>query len=480
MRSPLSAFRMTLCLFAALLTACAVGPRYATPRIDAAAQWMTDANAAPIELNWWRSFNDPLLDELVQSAVSSNPDLKEAQARLWEARADRAAAMGQQLPQLNVDGAVNRNAFSEDGPIPVQRIPGFQRDYNLFEASFDASWEIDLWGYHRRAVEAARDRVQSADENRRDVLMRIVTEVARSYIDLRSAQQRLASAQADADAQADEARLIGQRWQLGEASHFDFLRADAQARTARALLPDLDAAAHEAVFRLGVLTGRPPEVLASRLLQPSPMPTMPSPVAVGLRSEVLRRRPDVRQAERELAAATADVGVATADLFPRLSLVGSIGQESLTAHNFYQAESTTFAVGPSLHWPVFAGGTLRAKLKAAGARADAATAAYDAAVIGALSDSETALNRFAASQRAREERDLALQQTAAALTLARQRYHAGEDDLVVLLDAQSAYSVSEQQSIAADAAALSALVSVYKALGGGWQSFEPTVADDRG
>ena len=477
MRSLPSVSQTTVCLCTVLLTACAVGPRYAAPSIDAEARWMADANTGPIDLSWWHSFNDPLLDELVQSAVSSNPDLRQAQARLQEARADRAAAMGQRLPQLDVDAAVNRNAFSEDGPIPVQRIPGFQRDYNLFEASFDASWEIDLWGYHRRTVEAARDRVQSADESRRDMLMRVVTEVARSYIDLRSAQQRLVSAQADADAQADEARLIGQRWQLGEASHFDFLRADAQARTARALLPDLDAAAHEAVFRLEVLIGRPPEALASRLLQPSSMPAAPALVAVGLRSEVLRRRPDVRHAERELAAATADVGVATADLFPRLSLVGSIGQESLTAHNFVQPESTTFAVGPSLHWPVFAGGTIRARVQAASARTDAATAAYDAAVLAALSDSETALNRYATSQRAREERNLALQQTAAALTLARQRYHAGEDDLVVLLDTQSAYSLSEQQSIAAEAAALSALVSVYKALGGGWQSFEPTVAN---
>ena len=459
-----------------LLAGCAVGPKYSPPEAPAVDHWIADENSAPLDLAWWHSFNDPLLDELIQSAVSSNLDLKLADARLREARANRDSVAGRRLPQLDLNASVNRNAFSENGPIPVQRIPGFQRDYNLYEAGFDASWEIDLWGHTARAVQAARARAESAEDARRDTLMRIITEVARSYIDLRSAQQQLTSAQADADARADVARLVGERFNAGEASRFDFVRADAQARTARSVLPNLDADAHATIYRLALLTGQPPEALTDQLLKRAPLPDSPMLVAAGLRSDVLRRRPDVRQAERELAAATADVGVATAELFPRLSLVGSIGQESVTASNFSASDSTTFSVGPSLHWPIFAGGTLRANIRAADARANAAGAAYETAVLTALSDSETALNRYAAAERTREDRDVARQQTETALILARQRYRAGEDDLTVLLDAQSAYSVSEQGSIVARAAVLSSLISLYKALGGGWETFEPQVA----
>jgi NodT family efflux transporter outer membrane factor (OMF) lipoprotein len=459
-----------------LLAACAVGPNYSPPKTSPVDRWIADANTAPPDSTWWHSFNDPLLDQLIQRAASSNLDLKMADARLREARADRDAIAGRRWPQVEAEASVNRNAFSKNGPIPVQRIPGFQRDYNLYEAGFDASWEIDLWGHTARAVQAARARAQSAEDVRRDTLMRVLTEVARSYIDLRSAQQQLASVQADADAQADVAKLVADRFNAGEASRFDFVRADAQARTARAALPNLDADARASIYRLALLTGQSPETLTDQLLKRAPLPDSPTLVAAGLRSEVLRRRPDVRQAERVLAAATADVGVATAELFPRLSLVGSIGQESLTARNFSASDSTTFSVGPSLHWPIFAGGTLRANIRAADARADAAGAAYETAVLTALSDSETALNRYAAAERTLEDREVARQQTQTALMLARQRYRAGEDDLIVLLDAQSAYSTSEQQSIAAHAAVLSSLISLYKALGGGWEAFEPKVA----
>jgi NodT family efflux transporter outer membrane factor (OMF) lipoprotein len=453
-----------------LLAACAVGPKYIPPKVAGEGDWIAATTTAPVDLTWWRSLNDPTLDELMQTALAHNLDLKAAEARLREARASRDAVAGRRLPQLDATGSVTRNRWSENGPIPVQRVPGFERDYSLFEAGFDASWEIDLWGHSSRALEA--------DEARRETSMLVITEVARSYVDLRSAQQQLASVQADASAQAQVANLIAERWSKGEASRFDFVRADAQARSARAELPNLDAAAHAAVYRLALLTGQPPEALAQRLLIPAPLPACPAVVAAGMRSDVLRRRPDVRQAERQLAAATADVGVATADLFPRLSLVGSLGQQSLQSQQFTSSSSTYYSLGPSLHWPLFAGGSLRANVRAADARADAAGAAYESAVLTALSDSETALNRFASAQQTRADRELARQQSEAALTLARQRYRAGEDDLIVLLNAQSAYNVSEEQSITAEAGALNSMVSLYKALGGGWEAFEPRVADN--
>ena len=463
-----------------LLSACAVGPKYTAPKVAGSADWIAAADTAPVDLTWWRSLNDATLDELMQTALAHNLDVKAAEARLREARASRDAVGGRRLPQLDASGSATRNAWSENGPIPVQRVPGFERDYNLFEAGFDASWEIDLWGHTSRAVEAARARAEGADEARRETSLRVITEVARSYVDLRSAQQQFSSVQADASAQTDVASLIAERLSKGEASRFDFLRADAQARSARAELPSLDAAVHAAVYRLALLSGQPPEALAQRLLVPAPLPACPAVVGAGLRSDMLRRRPDVREAERQLAAATADVGVATADLFPRLSLVGSLGQQALQSQQFASSSSTYFSLGPSLHWPLFAGGSLRANVRAADARADAAGAAYESAVLTALSDSETALNRFASAQKTRADREVAREQSQAALALARQRYRAGEDDLIVLLNAQSAYSASEQQSTAAEADALNSMVSLYKALGGGWEAFEPKIADNAG
>jgi NodT family efflux transporter outer membrane factor (OMF) lipoprotein len=351
-----------------LLAACAVGPKYTPPKVTGNGDWIAATDTAPVDPTWWRSLNDATLDELLQTALTHNLDVKGAEARLREARASRDAVAGRRLPQLDASGSATRNAWSENGPIPVQRVPGFERDYNLFEAGFDASWEIDLWGHSSRALEAARARAEGADAARRETSLLVITEVTRSYVDLRSAQQQFASVQADASAQAEVADLIAERLRKGEASRFDFLRADAQARSARAALPDLDAAAHAAVYRLALLTGQPPEALAQRLLVPAPLPVCPAMVAAGMRSEMLRRRPDVRQAERQLAAATADVGVATADLFPRLSLTGSLGQQALQSQQFASSTSTYFSLGPGLHWPVFAGGSLRANVRAADAR----------------------------------------------------------------------------------------------------------------
>ena len=463
-------------LAALVLSACAVGPKYTPPAASIDEHWIAPADTAAIDLTWWHAFGDPVLDELIASAVAHNLDLKAADANLRAARASRDAAAGRRYPELDVNASATRNGWSEHGPIPVSKIPGFQRDYNLFQASFDASWEIDLWGHNARAVEAAEARAEGAAELRRDTLMRVIAEVARSYVDLRSAQAQLESGRADAEARTQVAELVSQRYAKGEASRFDFVRADAQARSARALLPGFDADTHAAAYRLAFLTGAPPEALAAKLLAAAPLPEGPGAVTAGLRSDLLRRRPDVRQAERQLAAATADAGVATAELFPRISLVGSIGQQAQNTSDFAASSSTYYSIGPSLHWPIFAGGTLRANVRAANARADAAGAAYESAVLTALSDSETAVNRLAAARAASEERENVRRQNESALALARQRYRAGEDDLIVLLDSQSDYSAAEQLSIVARTAVLDAAIALYKSLGGGWESFEPTAA----
>ena len=298
--------------------------------------------------------------------------------------------------------------------------------------------------------------------------LEIIAEVARTYIDLRSAQARLASAQADAQARSDTAALVTLRYQAGDASAFDQARAESQARTVVSQLAGLQSDARAAAYSLALLTGRPPESLSALADQSASWPTVPHTVGAGLRSELLRRRPDVRQAERDLAASTADIGVATADLFPKISLIGAVGQQAQHTGDLSSSLSQRYQFGPSLSWPIFAAGRIRAQIRAADARADEAAARYEKAVLTALSDSETALNRYASATSQLADLEAARAASAKALELARQRYRAGEDDLLSLLDAQSDYSVADQASLTGRATQLTDLVSLYKALGGGW------------
>jgi NodT family efflux transporter outer membrane factor (OMF) lipoprotein len=452
---------LTLMLVAASLSACAVGPRYAgPPAVPAAAEWVEPAQTAEVDLHWWRGFHDPALEELVRAGLERNLDLRIAAAQLREARANRAAAFGGRFPELDATGSASRNEISQNGEFPIRNIPGFPRRFNLFDVGFDASWEIDFWGRVARGVDAADARAGAALEALRSARLEVVAEVVRAYVDLCNAQARLASTQADAEARRRTAMLVEERYRAGEASRFDFARAESQARSTESEIPGLRSDERAAAYTLAVLTGRPPEKLVQLVDQPHPLPSPPTLIAVGLRSDLLRRRPDVREAERELAAANADVGVATA----------TVGQQARNTGDLGVGGSTRYQFGPSFSWPVFAAGRIRAQIRAADARSEQAAARYEKAVLTALSDSETALNRYAAARAGRVDRDAALEQSAQAVAMARERYQAGEDDLINLLESESEFRVAEEAALNARAGELTALVTLYKALGGGWQS----------
>lgn len=458
---------VTLPLF--VLAACTVGPNYKEPpKVAMALNWSEPTSTASVDPAWWRSLGDPVLTELLQAAAAHNLDLRVAAAQVREARANRDIAFGGLFPQVTASGSATRNELSGNGEIPVQSIPNFARTFNLFDVGFDASWEIDFWGGNRRSLEAAHARSASAQEAARSLKLEIIAEVAHTYFDLRSAQARLASARSDAQARTDTAALVTLRYKAGDASAFDEARAESQARTVVSQLAGLQSEARAAAYTLALLTGRPPEALIDLAGQSATWPKTPPTVGAGLRSELLRRRPDVRQAERDLAASTADIGVATADLFPKISLIGAIGQQAQHTGDLTSQLSQRYQFGPSLSWPIFSAGRIRAQIHAADARADEAGARYEKAVLTALSDSETALNRYAAATSQLADLDAARDASAKALELARQRYRAGEDDLLNLLDAQSDYSVTDQASLTARATQLTALVSLFKALGGGW------------
>jgi len=455
-----------------LLSACVVGPDYEAPAASVSEAWISPVNTAHVDAAWWRRLDDTMLIELVDAAIANNKDLDEAAARLREARANRDAILGRRFPQVRATGSAAENRLSSNGQLPVGKIPALEPQFSIYDVGFDASWEIDLWGGTRRAVESATARVEAAEEARRGVILQVIGEVVRSYIDLRTAQALRASLREDADAQFGIAQIVADRFRVGAASRFDVTRAQAQARTTAGAIPGLEADATAAALRLAVLVGEPPEARYQQLSAPTPLPDGDLDFSVGLRSDLLRRRPDVRQAEREIAAATADVGVATAELFPRFSLIGAVGQQARTPGDLFASDSLRFQVGPSFRWPIFSAGRIRAQIRAADARSDAAAIRYERAVLNALADSETAINRFASAERTTSERNQARDDAREALQLARIRYSAGEDDLTVLLQAQSAYSAADRLALQARAAQLQQLAALYKALGGGWENIQ--------
>lgn len=461
------------------LAGCTVGPDYERPEVAGGnASWSATADTAAIDLEPWRKLGDPMLVELIERAARHNLDLRQAEARLREARAGRDAAAGRRLPDVAATGSATRQQLSENGQLPLDRFPGFDRSFSLFDAGFDASWEIDLWGGNRRAIEAATRRMAAATAEHQDVRLRVVAEVERTYAELRGAQAEAWVLQAEAETQRLLANLMRQRRIAGEVARSDEAQAEAQARAAEAALPGIQAQVHAAAHGLALLTGRPPEEMLERLLTPGGMPQPPARVSVGLRADILRRRPDVIAAEAQLAAAIADVGVETANLFPQISLTGGVGQQARSGSDLLSGESTRFQLGPVLRWPVFAGGRIRAQIRAADARADAAAARYEQAVLAALADSETALNRYNAAVSAARELAIAREQAAEALALAEQRYMSGEDDLLQYLVEQSRFNSVARAAAVAERDQLVAHAALVKALGGGWEGASDKGPDD--
>jgi NodT family efflux transporter outer membrane factor (OMF) lipoprotein len=450
---------------------CTVGPDFHPPATVVSKKWLTPLSAGDVDADWWEKLDDPQLTQLVVGAIAGNKDLAEANARLREARANRDAAAGTSTPELGLVAAASNSRLSKNGLLPVGKVPGLGPNLSLYNAGFDASWEIDLWDGTKRTIEAAEARAQSAEEARRTVIMQVIAEVARSYIDLRAAQSLEKNAIAQTDAQQGIARIAGDRLRAGLGSRLDLVRSQAQASSTAASIPGFDADAAAAAFRIALLEGQPPEELYHRLREPGPLPRIDTVVSAGLRSDLLRRRPDIRQAESDLAAATADVGVATAELFPHVTLLGGLTAQARAPGDLVSTGSLGFSIGPSLHWPIFGRERIKARIRAADARKDAAVARYEKTVLTALADSEAAINRYVSARQTCADREQALTAAQQAVELAKRRYSAGEDDLDVLLQAQASLGEIERLSIQARQADLQQLVALYKALGGGWQVF---------
>ncbi|HAY40259.1 MAG TPA: RND transporter [Desulfobacteraceae bacterium] len=451
----------------------AVGPDYVKPDTPMPKAWHTPAKSGLVEKHlsrealteWWAILDDPVLANLVESAVAGNLDLKEARARVREARARRGISEAGRFPTIDASGSARSSRSSED--------TGSGSERELYAAGFDAAWELDVFGGKKRAVEGAGAELQASEEDLRDVLVSLLAEVALNYVDLRSFQNRLSVAEANLEAQKETYNITRWRRQAGLTSQLDVEQAKYSLEQTRAQIPVLQTSLEQAKNRLAVLIGQHPGSLRDALAERKAIPVTPLEVAVGVPADILRQRPDVRRAERRLAAQTAQIGVATADLYPKFSLLGSIGLEALSPGNLFSLGSRTHGIGATVAWPLFDAGAIRSNIEVQSALQEQALIRYEAAILAALEDVENALVAYAKEQRRRQSLTEATEAARRAVDLAQKQYSSGLIEFGNVLIAQRSLLSLEDQLAVSEGGVTSNLIALYKSLGGGWKSLIP-------
>ncbi len=457
-----------------LITGCAaVGPDYVAPAPNRPDAWHTvlqdGLENETIDndqlARWWKNLNDPLLSELISTSLADNPDLQQAIARVRQSRASRAMAKADRFPILDASGSVTTNRVSKSSSSTSS---GIEREW--YEAGFDAGWEIDVFGGLRRGIEVAEANLQATQADLESVQVSLAAEVARNYIEARTYQYRLDVAMANIKAQEETDGLIRSRFDAGLSSDLEVQQARYNLENTRSQLPTLRSGLEAAKNRLAVLTGQTPGSLHQKLAERRPIPAPPLSVAVGVPAEALRRRPDIRSAERQLAAQSARIGVATADLYPKFQLIGSIGLEAINSGEFFDKPSRFWSLGPAVSWRIFDGGAIRRNIEVQNALAEQYLAAYEGSVLGALEEVENALSAYVEEQLRRDHLKEAVDAAQKAADLAQDRYAAGLVDFTSVLDAQRSQLTFQDALAQSEGAGTTNLITLYKALGGGWSN----------
>ncbi|MEW5736644.1 MAG: efflux transporter outer membrane subunit [Thermodesulfobacteriota bacterium] len=458
---------LAIFLFLALSGCAAVGPDYRPAPPAVPDKWTDQAQAVPLSpedaaarVSWWAEFNDPVLSSLVEQAVSNNLDQKIALARIREARARAGIADAGLYPSATAQGSETKRRSSESS--------GGGSENELWSAGFDASWELDLFGGTRRAMEAAAADVAAAEFNHADVLVSLAAEVAKNYVNLRVYQARLDVAQRNLEIQRQTLQIAQWRSTAGLATDLDVERASYQMQSTSASLPQLSEQARQTENALALLLGQAPGTLSDFLGTTGPVPKVPDQAAEGIPAELLSRRPDIRKAERDLAAQTARIGAATADLYPKISLNGNIGLSALEAGDLFQWKNRTYGFGPSISWNVFDAGAVRSNIEVQKALAQQASLRYQQTVLSALTDVENALASFSRQQERLVHLRSAERSAATADELAAGEYASGLSDITAVLDAEQARFSLEESRVVCEGNIAQAVVGLYKAVGGGW------------
>jgi len=453
---------------------CAVGPNYKRPQVAVPTQWTVPpargTSAKPIERDdWWASFQDAELNSLIERAVAQNLDLKLALERVQEARAARGVARSSYFPSVDATVSATRNRQGVIAPTAPGVAKIFPVEFNNFQGGLAASWELDVFGGIRRGVQAATSDAAAADENRRDVLVILLGDVGRAYAQLRGFRKRLEIANKNIKTQQDTLDLTTARAKAGLATELDVSRAAAQLQSTNAVVPTLVSGIDISAQRLSVLLGEEPGALRSELERASPIPTAEPEVEVGLPSNLVERRPDIRRSEAQLAAATARVGEAKADLFPHFLLTGTAGRQATELHDLTLGAGNFFSVGPAISVPLFTGGRIRSNIAVQASRQREALISYQASILNALEEVETALVNYSEEQERRDRLNQAAQQSQLAVDLAMEQYTAGLVDFLSVLDAQRELYAEEDLAVESQTTVTTDVIALYRALGGGWR-----------
>jgi NodT family efflux transporter outer membrane factor (OMF) lipoprotein len=416
--------------------------------------------AQPV-IEWWSTFNDPVLTSLVQRAIEANLDLKFATARLRQARAARRVVAAGFWPNVDVSGSYARSGSGNRSPTSGSN--------DAYRAGLDATWEMDIFGGVRRGVEAAEADIQTAAEDRRGVLVSLAAEVALDYLDLRGFQRELRIANENLESQRYSAELTRKRQAAGYITLLDVANSDAQLASTQSQIPLLQQSSQQTIYALSLLLSREPGALVDELSPEGTLPTVPPVVPIGLPSDLLQRRPDIRAAEAALHAATARVGVATADLFPRFALNASVGLLGSKPASLFNWGNRFWSIGPAVSWPLFDAGRIRAQIEVQNAVQEQALIQYQQTVLTALNEVETALVAYAREQEHREALTRAVGANRKALELSTTLYREGKVGFLEVLTAQRSLYVSEDALVQSDRIVAQNLVALYKALGGGWE-----------
>ncbi len=465
-----------LVVVALLLTACVVGPDYQRPDVSTPKQWSVPIATTPqvkaLE-KWWQNFNDPILNQLIIDAINANLDLKQTLERVKDARTQRSATIAAGLPSFSGKNNVNRRLNSSASTSSTSQAGGFglsNQIINLLQLGVDAQWEVDFFGGVQRAVEAANATIDSEIENRRDVLVTLLGEVARNYIELRGNQQLIAITEANLHSQQDTLDLLKVRQQAGLADMSEIAQAEAELATINAQFPSYETAVKQAIHALSLLLAKQPDALMARLEPIAAIPLVKITVLPDLPSALLQRRPDIRYAERQLAVANAQIGIATSELYPKFNLAEFLGVQNTNITSFTPI-GKSWSLGATLTMPLFNWGRLNANIKSKEAQYQQSLLGYQKTVLTAFKEVEDALVAYDKEQ----QKQLALQQAVTAnqqaVQLATERYEKGLSNFINVLSSQQSLYQAQSLLVSSKAKTSADLVLLYKVLGGGWQTF---------
>jgi outer membrane protein, multidrug efflux system len=470
-----------LSLLSLFLASCAIGPDYITPQIELSKEYAANNESIftkeNIDIYWWKTFNDESLNSLITETICENKDVKQSLSRINQARALARQARSELLPGAALSAGYEKSKSTnsrfpnrEEGSETTSKSQnGFS--YELYHTGIDALWELDIFGRLRRDLESKNAAFESSIATLNDTIRIIIAEVGTTYFGLRSSQAHLEIAKKNVAIQQNTLEIVRSKFELGQTSNLDVAQAETQLEETLSSIPQLEAAIKVGIHRLSILQGKKPSELESRLISPTNAPKHSGTINIGAPADLLRKRPDIKSAERELASHTAQIGVALGELFPKVSIQGSIGVEAPTISNL-TSSSETFRFGPAITWTPFDLGKLRSRVTSTEERTLEALLNYEQVVLSALEEVENSLVNYTAERTKLIHLKKALESANSALEIARNQYEEGVLDFISVLQSQEIVFRAESNYAASEQKLNIALVGIYKALGGGWEAWD--------